>query len=43
MLLQNFILSALQKVTQMIHEEVSKDVHKQEKTVKKTGLQRYVT
>ncbi|XP_075290585.1 coiled-coil domain-containing protein 60 isoform X2 [Opisthocomus hoazin] len=33
-------VTTLQKVTQMIHEEVSKDVHKQEKTVKKTGLQR---
>lgn len=36
-------LSALQKVIQITHEEVSKDVHKQEDMVKKIGLQRYVT
>ncbi|KFQ95944.1 Coiled-coil domain-containing protein 60, partial [Nipponia nippon] len=34
------LFSSLQKVIQVTHEEVSKDVHKQEDMVKTTGLQR---
>ncbi|NWU61810.1 CCD60 protein, partial [Pterocles burchelli] len=37
---QQPLFPSLQKVTQKTHEEVSKDVHKQEDMVKKTGLQR---
>ncbi|NXE11379.1 CCD60 protein, partial [Lophotis ruficrista] len=38
---QQSIFPSLQKVTQITHEEVSRDVHKQEDTVKKTGQMRY--
>lgn len=38
-----FFPPALQKVIPITHEEVSKDVHKQEAMVKKTRVQRYVT
>ncbi|NXA23739.1 CCD60 protein, partial [Ibidorhyncha struthersii] len=34
------LFTSLQKVIQITHEEVSKDVHKQEAMVKKTGVQR---
>ncbi|KFW01347.1 Coiled-coil domain-containing protein 60, partial [Fulmarus glacialis] len=37
---QQPLFPSLQKVIQITHEEVSKDVHKQEDMVKKTGLQR---
>ncbi|KAM6241807.1 coiled-coil domain-containing protein 60 [Spheniscus humboldti] len=37
---QHHLFPSLQKVIQITHEEVSKDVHKQEDMVKKTGLQR---
>ncbi|NXQ93941.1 CCD60 protein, partial [Sagittarius serpentarius] len=37
---QQPLFPSLQKVIQITHEEVSKDVHKQEDTVKKIGLQR---
>ncbi|KAF1542118.1 Coiled-coil domain-containing protein 60, partial [Eudyptula minor] len=37
---QHHLFPSLQKVIQIMHEEVSKDVHKQEDMVKKTGLQR---
>ncbi|NXT33270.1 CCD60 protein, partial [Pelecanoides urinatrix] len=37
---QQPLFPSLQKVIRITHEKVSKDVHKQEDTVKKTGLQR---